>query len=181
MDIESFVKLTGRAWAPTLLALMARGVPGRQAVLLARAGAPRSAFAGSMARLIEMRLVQRNPGHGHPLRPEYVLTDAGRVAGAAMMGALSPGLQAGTLNLMRRTWSLPVLGALRQPSHFGQIATRLSPVTDRALSQSLKALENAELVTRIVRSELRPPRAIYARSALGAEVALPLDRQIVWS
>jgi DNA-binding HxlR family transcriptional regulator len=42
----------------------------------------RRALAGLVAR----RLVSRNPGYGHPLRPEYVLTPAGaRVAPACAL------------------------------------------------------------------------------------------------
>ena len=32
----------------------------------------------SLAHLIDIGLVIRNPGYGHPLRPEYLLTDNGR-------------------------------------------------------------------------------------------------------
>ena len=51
----------------------------RFAVMLARLGLSRSALAASLAQLQEAGWLRRNPGHGHPLRPEYVLT-AGRRA-----------------------------------------------------------------------------------------------------
>ena len=47
--------------------------------------------------------MQRNPGHGHPLRPEYILTEAGRAAAA----------RAATVALNSRVsamvWLLPLL------------------------------------------------------------------------
>ena len=46
--------------------------------MLARLGLSRSMLTASLTQLIEAGWLQRNPGHGHPLRPEYVLTDAGR-------------------------------------------------------------------------------------------------------
>ena len=74
MDINLLVKITQRAWSMNILALMHEGTAGRQATLLAKTGAGRTAFAQSLHHLIELNLVQRNPGHGHPLRPEYILT-----------------------------------------------------------------------------------------------------------
>lgn len=180
MDISQLVNLTARAWAPTILVLMAEGVPGRQAVLLARSGAPRSAFAGSMLRLIELGLVQRNPGHGHPLRPEFVLTQDGRAIAPRFSAALRA-IPNDSARLLRRTWSLPILCALDQPRGFSALSARLPAVTDRALSQGLKLLTPAGLLSREVDSAAHPPRVRYARAPLGARVAAPLADQIVWS
>ena len=35
-----------------------------------------------LGQLLRKGWLMRNPGHGHPLRPEYVLTEAGRPVGA---------------------------------------------------------------------------------------------------
>ena len=82
MDIKLLVKISARAWSLDILAQMYRGVPGRQAALLSATQAGRTAFSKSLAHLVELGLVERNPGHGHPLRPEYRLTDRGKIAAA---------------------------------------------------------------------------------------------------
>lgn len=177
MDINDLVKLTARGWAPVFLLLLAEEVPGRQAVLLHRSGAPRSGFGETMERLITLGLVTRNPGHGHPLRPEYLITEDGRSVARALGGLrLLPGS-----TILRRNWSLPVLAAMHRPTHFAALGTRLQPITDRALSQSLKGLEGSGLIQRKVDVQARPPRPVYGRTPLGLQVAAPLDAQIVWS
>ena len=80
MDISEIVNVASRAWALPILNCLHGGVPGRQAPLLAATGAGRTAFAQSIGHLIEIGLVERNPGHGHPLRPEFRLTEAGKAA-----------------------------------------------------------------------------------------------------
>ena len=77
MYIKSFVNITSKAWAMPILLNLYDGVPGRQATLLAATGASRAAFAQSMEHLIKIGLLERNPGHGHPLRPEFRLTQLG--------------------------------------------------------------------------------------------------------
>ena len=86
MDINLLVKLSSRAWSLPILAQIARGVACRQAPLIAATGAGRTAFGASLTHLIDLKLLERNPGHGHPLRPEFRLTPAGQAAAA--MGAL---------------------------------------------------------------------------------------------
>lgn len=82
MDISQLVNITSRAWALPILSSLHTGVAGRQAPLLAATGASRTAFAQSMEHLISIGLLERNPGHGHPLRPEFRLTPPGIEAAA---------------------------------------------------------------------------------------------------
>ena len=80
MDIKTLVNTTSRAWTIPILAQLHAGVAGRQAPLLAATGASRTAFAQSMEHLISIGLLERNPGYGHPLRPEFRLTKHGVTA-----------------------------------------------------------------------------------------------------
>lgn len=160
MDISLFVNITSRAWALPILSNLHTGVAGRQAPLLAATGASRTAFAQSMEHLISIGLLERNPGHGHPLRPEFRLTPSG-IKAAAIAHKIQRVTAAQDQNLIRRSWTLPILTSLHTPGHFNEIKRKLHTITDRALSQSLKSMEVKNWVCRSVDEVARPPRSIY--------------------
>lgn len=170
MDIELFVNITSRAWALPILAHLQNGVPGRQAPLLLATGASRTAFSQSMDHLITLGLMERNPGHGHPLRPEFRPTPPGKQAAALAQRIQA---RAGDTDhlLLRRAWTLPVLSTLHAPGHFNEIKRNLRTITDRALSQSLKSMEAQNWVHRGVDQAARPPRSIYHATNLGFEIS----------
>lgn len=164
------VNLTSRAWALPILSSLHSGVAGRQAPLLAATGASRTAFAQSMDHLIEMGLIERNPGYGHPLRPEFRLTQMGGTA-AAIANKVHNASTEEDRHLLRRSWTLPVLASLRTPSHFSDIKRNLQTITDRALSQSLKSMEARNWVCRSVDGAARPPRSIYRAVNTGGRIS----------
>lgn len=170
MDIETFVNTTSRAWAIPILANLHAGIAGRQAPLLAATGASRTAFAQSMEHLISMGLLERNPGYGHPLRPEFRLTQRG-VSAAAIANKIQSVTAEEDQDLLRRSWTLPVLTALHRPSHFNDIKRSLRTITDRALSQSLKTMEVRSWVQRSVDEAARPPRSIYCAVNTGGLIS----------
>lgn len=170
MNIDLFVKLTSRAWALPILSSLHAGVPGRQASLRTATGASRNAFVQSLDHLFELGLLERNPGHGHPLRPEFRLTDLGRSA-AAMAEKIDKASADEDRALLRRSWTLPVLTSLQTPRHFNDIKRDLSTITDRALSQSLKAMESKLWVERSVSHDTRPPRSVYIAVNTGSAIS----------
>jgi DNA-binding HxlR family transcriptional regulator len=170
MDINLFVNITSRAWAIPILSRLHEGVPGRQAPLLAATGASRTAFAQSMDHLIKIGLLERNPGHGHPLRPEFRLTELGSAA-AALANRIQTVSEGEDQVLLRRSWTIPILTSLHRPIYFNEIKRNLSTITDRALSQSLKAMENRHWVQRDVNDAARPPRSIYSAINIGREIS----------
>lgn len=160
MDIEAFVNMTSRAWAVPILAAMHSGVAGRQAPLLAATGAGRSSFGQSLEHLLAIGLMERNPGYGHPLRPEFRLTQRG-VRAAAVAYRVQEATSRDDQKLLRRSWTLPVLVAVHRPQHFNDIRRGLHTITDRALSQSLRLMEEKSWVCRRVELETRQPRPVY--------------------
>ncbi len=170
MDIQSLVNITSRAWAIPILSNLHAGIAGRQAPLLAATGASRTAFAQSMDHLIAMGLLERNPGYGHPLRPEFRLTQQG-IAAAAIANKIQTVSAQQDQDLLRRTWTLPILTAIHTPSHFNDIKRNLHRVTDRALSQSLKSMETRDWVRRKVDETARPPRSIYSAVNTGRKIS----------
>lgn len=170
MYIASFVNITSRAWAVPILSSLHAGVAGRQAPLIAATGASRTAFAQSMDHLIKIGLLERNPGYGHPLRPEFRLTQFGLKA-AAIANKVQRVTSDEDHDLLRKSWTLPVLTSLQAPSHFNDIKRNLQTITDRALSQSLKSMEARNWVSRSVDETARPPRSIYRAINTGGMIS----------
>lgn len=170
MDIKALVNITSRAWAIPILSCLHAGIAGRQAPLLAATGASRTAFAQSMEHLIAIGLLERNPGHGHPLRPEFRLTARGVIA-AAIANRVQSVSADEDQGLLRRSWTLPVLTVLHTPSHFTEIKRNLNTITDRALSQSLKAMEVRNWVSRDLDAVARPPSSIYCAVNTGRMIS----------
>ncbi|WP_300010627.1 winged helix-turn-helix transcriptional regulator [uncultured Roseobacter sp.] len=170
MDIQVFVNLTSRAWALPILSSLQAGTAGRQATLLTATGASRTAFSQSIDHLIKMGLVERNPGYGHPIRPEFRLTQLGKSA-AKIARRIQRVSGAADQDLLRRTWTLPILTSLHEPRHFNDIKRNLPTITDRALSLSLRSMEDREWVQRCVNEAARPPRSIYTAINTGEKVS----------
>lgn len=151
--------LFARRWAVPLLAeLDAAGGGGRLVTLASRTGAGRATAGQSVGLLIELGLVRENPGHGHPLRPEFLLTSRGRLVAppaASLVRALD---RLDAVDMGLRKWSMPTLAAVGDgASRFGEITGALEPVTDRAASIALGDLESLGFVRRSI-EDGRPPR-----------------------
>lgn len=170
MDIKTIVKVTSRAWSLDILASMHSGVPGRQAPLLSSTGANRTAFGNSLTHLVDLGLLVRNPGHGHPLRPEYRLTSKGaeisKIAGNIL--AIVPSDT--EFAALRRTWTVPVLAVIHTPRRFTEIKSDLLSITDRALSKSLVQLQELEWLRREIDISGRPPRPTYQAANIGFKI-----------
>ncbi len=73
-------------------------------------------------------------------------------------------------------WTLPALHAIgRGPARFGEIASRLTGITDRALALSLRDLQHESLVLRDVHDG-RPPFAAYNPSPNARRLSPILNR-----
>ncbi|KIN62327.1 Cobaltochelatase [Sulfitobacter noctilucicola] len=134
---------------------------------MADTGAGRTAFAASLKHLIDLGMLERNPGHGHPLRPEYRLTAIGEKAAAMAdrIKAIAP-----ETSLLRRSWTVPVLAVSGTPKHYSQVKGALGPITDRALSQSLKQLHDARWIEREINTHTTPPRVSYCAVGPGRQI-----------
>jgi len=134
-----------------------------------------------MQHLIEIGLVERNPGHGHPLRPEFRLTQLGMSA-SATTHKLYQAAGAEGQDLLRRSWTLPILATLHTACHFNDVKRRLPiKITDRALSQSLKLMEGRQWVQRRINSAERPPRSLYRAINTGALISQTAGSEISFS
>jgi DNA-binding HxlR family transcriptional regulator len=169
--VSTLSRLVHFRWAVPVLAELYRGRGGRFVNLVHSLGVSRESLRRTIAFLETEGLIQRNPGYGHPLRPEYLLTTAGERLGepAATVTGLLQELDADDVGL--RKWSLPILTALGdQQRRFSELLNSLPSTTNRALALALKDLEAAGLVTRTVTTDY-PPATLYGVTPAAARLA----------
>jgi DNA-binding HxlR family transcriptional regulator len=163
--------LIGSRWFAPLLALASREEGVRFATLVARLGISRSMLAGTLDQLLRQGWLMRNPGHGHPLRPEYILTEAGRPVAAwcerVMEEKRHLGLDHGRLG----RWSLPLVARLdRRWAQFSWLQAQLGPISPRSLSLALKQLLEVGLADRRLEDAF-PPKPLYGLTTRGQRLA----------
>jgi len=164
-------RLVAGRWLVPLLALVGAEEGARFAVMLARLGLSRSVLAASLAHLQEAGWLRRNPGYGHPLRPEYILTAAGAPVAAFCMKVMAERERLGLEPGQMPRWSLPLISTLgRDRARFSALRVSLTPVTPRALSLTLKQMMSVDLIDRALEDEF-PPIAIYGLTGRGARLA----------
>jgi DNA-binding HxlR family transcriptional regulator len=150
------VELFHHRWAPPALALLDQRGGVRFVELQRKLGVTRESLRRALDALIGLGYIRRNDGYGHPLRPEYLITDAGRTASQLAARVSSSRVR----DTLLRKWSVPVLASLAEPRRFSEIRTALPGVTPRALALALRDLEDAGLVRREV-LPTRPPSTVY--------------------
>ena len=165
MSTADLIALFHHRWAPPALAELARRAGARVVELQTRLGVGRESLRRALDALLELGYARRNPGYGHPLRPEYLVTEAGRGAGAACGGVLA----ASRPDLLLKKWSVPTLAELDADRRFSELRARLGGVTPRALALTLRELELGGFVEREVVAS-RPPFAVYRTTAAGRRV-----------
>ena len=169
--MSSFVALFHNRWSVPILAELYRQRGSRFVTLARTLGLSRESLRRTLAALIEGGLVGRNPGYGHPLRPEYVLTRAGDRVAAACRPLVETLQRRHLEDVGLKKWSMPAVLALAGgPRRFSELREILEGVSPRALALALKDLENAGLVDRRVTDDY-PPATVYRLTPSGRPLA----------
>jgi len=85
------------------------------------------------------------------------------------------------LGLLTSKWSVDVLLALGDGSRrYHELLADLEPISEKVLTQTLRAMERDGLIGRRVHAEV-PPRVEYALTPLGATLAAPMRALGSWS
>lgn len=164
------VHLAHRRWTVPLLAQLHQArVSGdstgaRSVGLVRRLGVGREALRQTVEFATAHGWLVRNAGHGHPLRPDFVLTSSGRALGPVCDRVWRTAVLAGATEPLARKWTAPILRALHTgPARFGELKAALGPhgATDRAISLALRSLADGDWVVRHVVQDY-PPRVEYA-------------------
>lgn len=163
-------------WNLPVLAEIHRTAGTRFVVLVNRLGISRDSLTHTLDALIVARWVRRNPGYGHPLRPEYILTKSGSHFAPHCHTLLEELRKRHAEDISLRKWSMPVLLMIAEGTErFADLKTGLPGITARALSLALRDLQEVSLIDRIVLDEY-PPITRYAPTAGSRGLITALSR-----
>jgi DNA-binding HxlR family transcriptional regulator len=175
LESTSLAALFHHRWAVPILAELHRSGGARFVTLAHRLGASEGALRQALEALIAAARVMRNPGYGHPLRPEYLLAPGGEGVGRTCLALVEVLRDGGLADVAARKWPLPVLHALGpRQARYSELRQSLPGITDRALAAALKELLAAGMVARTV-VDAHPPAVMYARTAAGGAVGGALE------
>jgi DNA-binding HxlR family transcriptional regulator len=161
------IALGRNRWALALLADLAAHNGARFVELLHRLNLSRDSLTRTLQAARDAGWVMPNLGHGHPLRPEYILTQEGKrlAITASTIVRTQMDLEIPATALTR--WSLPLLIVIDQGHvRFNAIARALPDATPRALSQSLRGLSDVHLTRRDMIDDY-PPITHYSLTQAG--------------
>lgn len=166
-----FEELFHHRWTVPVLAELQRTSGAKFVTLVHRLSVNRGALRQTLDAAIRNRLVKRNPGYGHPLRPEYILTSKGAALAGSCVSLMDLLRSRGLERVVLRKWSAAVLVAVgRGLARFGQLQSAATGISDRALALTLKRLQAAGLLRRQVR-DAYPPLVEYRLTARAAPLA----------
>jgi DNA-binding HxlR family transcriptional regulator len=172
--IANVIGLFHHRWTVPVLAELDRTGGTRAVTLMRRLDVGRESLARTLDALITLGLVRRNPGYGHPLRPEYLLTQRGAAIAPACRALLDDlrALELESVGLNK--WSVPVLAALSagggaEARRFSELREELPRISPRALTIALKSLADAGVVRRKVLDTF-PPATRYGLADRGREL-----------
>ena len=159
--IERLICLFHRRWALPVIAELHAARGAKFITLAKRLHAGRETLHATLQDLIQLRLVQHNTGYGHPMRPEYLLTPAGSRLGEPAQLLLKTVQRLEIQPLAFRKWTMPVTWTLGHGvDRFNHLRDELPGITSRALTLSLKEMQEQRLVRRDV-LDAYPPITSY--------------------
>jgi len=158
-------------WAISILAELHRSGGCKFITLVNRLGISRDSLRKTLKALIDAGWVSKNPGYGHPLRPEYLPTRSGARLGRWCV-RVSQCLAAMRIERIAwRKWTMPIVYALSFGRlRFSQIRSIWPELTPRALAMALKELQESHVVERLV-ADAYPPATFYRLTRSGRRLA----------
>lgn len=169
-NLSSLIDLVHHRWNIPVLASLAKRSDGKFVTLANTLNVSRASLSASLADLIDLGLVHKNNGHGHPMRPEYLLTKAGKDIGAncAVLHAIVRRRKAA--DLAYRKWTLPLVAVIGDEAlRFNEVKSVLPSATPRAITLGLKSMVNERWATRTLINDY-PPAAAYHLKPKGQRI-----------
>lgn len=160
-------RLFHHRWAVPILAELYRTDGAKFITLVKHLDISKDALRRTLQSLIEQGLVVRNPGFGHPLSPEYLLTPDGMLLGKPSIELMR--LIHNHQDIALRKWTLPVLLALAQGhTRFSGLRAALPGITSRALALALRDLEALDWLQRPTQGFLHYKPTAQAKAVVQA-------------
>jgi DNA-binding HxlR family transcriptional regulator len=180
---KSLVVLFHHRWSVPIIAELYRRQGERFAYLAGHLAVSRETLSQTLGYLVRHGLVRRNPGYGHPLRPEYLLTESGEALGPHCLRLVNLLDQADQIGVGLKKWTMPIvhrLGVNNAAGRFSDLLKSHPLLTPKSLSDSLKLMEDSDLISREVTEDF-PPSTRYSLTAIGRrylKVTFGLERAL---
>ncbi len=175
--LEPLINLVHHRWALPILCELHRNDGCKFVTLVTRLNLSKDALSRTLNALTQQDLVMRNPGYGHPLRPEYILTAKGQQIGQAVFELMQTLEQLEITEIALKKWSLPIVLVLQDQPRFTDILEQLPGLTTRALALGLGMLGQAELLEPF--EGIGGSRKSYRLNLYGQELAAKIKALIV--
>jgi len=168
---NSWIQLATRyRYSLPVLAELQRDGGCKFVTLINRLNASDRAIRQALGYLAELGWVERNPGYGHPLRPEYILVDRKDHPAEKALTIWNALREWGNEDVALERWPLSILQKLIEgPKRFSQIQKAYEGLTPRALTLGLTKLLDSGLALRTV-IDGQPPSAEYSATNWGREL-----------
>lgn len=158
---HSLNQIFARRWVVPILAQLADTNGCKFVTLTSKLNGSRSSLKASLEVLDSLGLVRPNTGTGHPMRPEYLLTNCGKLVSRPAAALVQTLEQLNEIELGLKKWSMPTLHAVSMGAdRFGTIAHFLRSATDRAVSLALMDLQGVSMIHRNL-IDGHPPHSSY--------------------
>ncbi len=169
-ELNRLISLVHHRWNILIIANLHRLSGAKFITLVHGLEVSRGSLRASLERLIKLGYVQKKTGHGHPMRPEYLLTKQGVAIGGACLSLVRMLQDNNELDVAFRKWTLPLLVAIGEHSlRFNQLRSALHNATPRAIAMGLKSLHQHGWVKRSIIDEF-PPTAAYELKPKGQKI-----------
>lgn len=147
--LEHLSTLVHHRWALPILSELYRDDGCKFVTLVNRLSVSRDSLSRTLEHLQTLGLAVKNPGYGHPLRPEYVLTPSGQLVGSDALELMNQLHDLGITDMALKKWSLPVTLAVHTGlERFSALLEAFPGLTSRALTLALRDLETSGLIQR---------------------------------
>lgn len=168
-NLEPLIALTHHRWAIPILSELQRDNGAKFVTLVNRLSISRDALSRTLEALSTAGLIARNPGYGHPLRPEYILTPTGKEVGPNVLEFMNRLKELEATEIGLKKWTLPILSAVHHGiKRFSSLREAMPALSPRALTLGVQDLESLGWLE-------RQPGGSYQLIASGERLATMLE------
>lgn len=169
-DLSFLISLVHHRWNVPIIAELYRHSGAKFVTLLNHLQVSRGSLSASLFYLRDLGLVRKNEGHGHPMRPEYLLTQQGLAIGSECALLVQTLRHNDEIDLAFRKWTLPLVVAIgKSRLRFNELSSSLGNATPRAIATGLRYLLQYGWVNRNLIDEF-PPAAGYELTPGGRRI-----------